>query len=112
MDKDYLVFIEFEYTIDTGKCKVLNTNLKTKIIDDFFGEWVTDQIGRGADKNPAAIKDTYRIKIACDLADDTFYTESDTGNKGLTTGIVQHVWSKKLWEESINDRHIVSNKGS
>ena len=112
MNKDYLVFIEFEYTIDSSKCKVLNTNIKKEIIDDFLGEWVQDQVGRGADKNSPVIKDTYRIRIGCDLTDDTFYTKSDTGNKGLTTGIVQHVWSKKLWEESINDRHIVSNEDS
>jgi hypothetical protein len=99
MNKDYVVFIEFEYTIDTGECKVLNTNIKKERIDNFLEEWVMDQIGRGKDERAPVIKDTYRVKIACDLTDDTFYSESDTGNKGLTTGIVQHVWSKKLWEK-------------
>jgi hypothetical protein len=99
MNTDYLVFIEFEYTIKDGKCKVLDTNIKKERIEDFLEEWIMDQVGRGEDTNSPVIRDTYRIKIGCDLTDDTFYTQSDAGNKGLTTGIVSHVWSKKLWEQ-------------
>lgn len=99
MDKNYTVFIELEYNINSGKCKILNTNIKKERIDGFLEEWVMDQIGRGRDSNSPVIKDTYRIKINCDLTYDTFYTESDTGNKGLTAGIVKQVWSKKLWEK-------------
>ena len=98
MNKDFTVFIELEYDINNDKCKILKTNLKKERIDSFLEEWVMTQLGSGVDKNPRIDRDIYNIKLACDLTDDTFYSSSDTGNKGLTTGIVYRIWANKLWE--------------
>jgi len=99
MDKDYLVFIDFEYTIKGSKCKILNTNIKEELIDNFLEEWIMEQVGSGKDKSEAIDRETYRINIGCDLSTDAFFTQSDTGNKALTAGIVSRVWANKLWEK-------------
>lgn len=98
MNTDSFIFIDFEYAIKGSKCKVLNTNIKKEMIDNFLEEWVVDQVGAGEDKNEAVDRETYRINIGCDLSTDTFYIKSNTGNKGLTAGIVSRVWANKLWE--------------
>jgi hypothetical protein len=54
--------------------------------------WVQDQIGRGGDDSPRVERDVYVIKLGLILEDDSFCTESDTGNKGLTCGIVMAVF--------------------
>ena len=99
MNTDSLIFIDLEYTIKDSKCKILNTNIKKEIIDSFLEEWIMNQVGRGKDKNKSVDRKTYKISIGCDLSTDAFYTKSNTGNKGLTAGIVSRVWANKLWEK-------------
>ncbi len=70
------------------------TNAREEVLDEILSAWVQDQIGRGKDSSPPNMKDVYTIKIGLVLEDDSFCTESDTGNKGLTAGIVMDVLGK------------------
>jgi len=67
------------------------TNAKKEALEEIISTWVQDQIGRGRDSNEPINRDLYVIKIGLGLEDDSFATESNTGNKDLTCGIVMDV---------------------
>ena len=52
------------------------------------------QVGQGKDESKPKERDVYEITIDLDLRDDTFYTASNTGNKGLTVGLVMDVFNR------------------
>ena len=58
------------------------------MIEDFVYDFLRTQFGAWKDETEPTKKDVYHIRIRLDLSDDTFYVDSDTGNKGLMTGIV------------------------
>ena len=93
MDKNKVdIFVEIAYDINDPNKTTIKTNAKKERVEDLLASWVQDQIGRGDDDRVANKKDMYTINIGLDLSDDTFFTESDTGNKGLTCGIVMDVF--------------------
>ncbi len=49
---------------------------------------------KGADTTKLEEHDAYVIKIGLVIEDDSFCTESNTGNKGLTAGIIIDVLRK------------------
>ena len=57
---------------------------KISIIETFL----QDQIGKGKDESKRNEKNVYHIKLKWYSEDDKIIIESDTGNKGLTTGIL------------------------
>ncbi len=81
------LYTEITYDINLG-IPLIRTNLKEDKIDEFLTEYIRFQIGKGEDKSEAKKRDVYNIKIECDLSFDIFSIKSDTGNKGLTTGII------------------------
>jgi hypothetical protein len=83
------LFLQITYDIKNDKFSHV-TNIKEDMLDDIVGEFLRSEMGLGKDTAPANEQDIYKIRINCDLSDDTFYVKSDTGNKGLTTGIVMH----------------------
>lgn len=66
----------------------IETNVRTEEISEVLCAFVQGQIGEGVDESKAKILDIYTIDIILELADDSFHVVSDTGNKGLTCGIV------------------------
>lgn len=93
--------IRFEiiYKFNDHGNDLIKTNAKKEVISDILEEWLRSQIGRGEDKGEAKELDSYRIVIELDLRDDTFHTISNTGNAGLTAGIILDI-VKRL--ENIN----------
>lgn len=87
---------------EQDKC-VIKTNTKREAIGEILEAWLQCQIGQGEDLRPAKERDVYNIFIDLDLSDDTFYTSSDTGNKGLTARIVADVFAR-LTDIKIEER--------
>lgn len=91
------LWIDIEYRFNKpvdGPRAVIHTNIKRELVGDMLGEWIQDQMGRGADEREAEDKETYHIRIDIDLSCDAFTTGSDTGNHGLTCGIVLDVFKR------------------
>jgi len=70
----------------------LTTNATRRYLPELLECWLTLQQGKGPDDRPCNKKDAYTVRIEVDLTEDIFETTSDTGNKGLTAGIVQHAF--------------------
>jgi hypothetical protein len=67
------------------------TNAKDEALIDMLTEYLRSQMGTGEDKNPAAEKNQFSVEVSLDLSEDIFQTRTDTGNKGLTCGIIARV---------------------
>ena len=89
------VYLEFKYDAKTDEISITDTNLKRDKIDEVLGEYLRAQMGQGRDSRQPNRQETYGIKIGLDLDGDVFHTESDTGNAGLTTGLVMHLLKKR-----------------
>ncbi len=70
---------------------VIRTNAKPEALEEILGAWLANQIGRGKDLSPPIARDAYIVTIGLIFEEDAFCTESDTGNKSLTAGIVMDV---------------------
>lgn len=93
MKADLWIDIEYRFNkpVD-GPRVVIHTNVKHDLVGDMLGDWLQDQLGRGADDRKAEDKkEVYKIRIEIDLSFDKFTISSDTGNAGLTCGIVLDV---------------------
>ena len=86
------VFLEFEYDIDKDEFKNLKTNAKKP--KNILENYLRTVVGCGEDHRKAKQKSTYKIRIELDLSCDKFSCSSDTGNDGLTTGIIMLYYSK------------------
>lgn len=82
------LYVDLQWTEKGNQYVITDTNIKREMIDELLSEWVRMQIGKGADERKAEKRKAYNIRIEIDLQGDVFYTKSDTGNAGLTTGIV------------------------
>ena len=89
---DLWIDIEYRFAkpVD-GPRVVIRTNVKHELVSDLLSDWIRDQMGRGSDDRKAVERDFYHIRIEVDLCCDEFTTTSDTGNYGLTCGIVLDV---------------------
>jgi len=85
------VLVEIEYHLNDPGRSVIRTNARSERIEEILSAWVRDQIGRGKDPRPPDRRDVYTIKIGLRIDDDAFGTESDTGNAGLTCGLVMDI---------------------
>lgn len=90
------VLIEIRFPVKEGETPIIYTNARTDndAIEDILSTWLQFQMGKGEDPSPAVERDVYKIKIGLVIEDDSFAVESDTGNKGLTAGIVLEVFQK------------------
>lgn len=86
-----MLYIDIKYQLDPEEKYELETNIKEDQIVEVLSEYVRSQIGAGEDSREPNRHKEFNIRIELDLADDTFSTESNTGNKGLTTGLVMAV---------------------
>ena len=91
MGKKVHLLIDITFDIKDPEKSVIKTNVKEELVEGMINDWLRHQFGRGEDTRQANEKDVYSIKIGLDLSDDTFLVESDTGNVGLTCGIVMDV---------------------
>lgn len=86
MNADILIKISFNIA-DPDKT-VIRTNARKEALEELLSAWVYDQMGRGGDNSTPEEKDIYQVVIGFEVAEDIFATTSDTGNKGLTAGLV------------------------
>jgi hypothetical protein len=86
MAKD--LYLILQYRIKPEEARIVDTNIKNEHIKEILSDYVQAQIGKGEDFSKSEKREEYTIRIDCDLSDDTFYTRSNTGRKGLTLGIV------------------------
>ncbi|QQG46340.1 MAG: hypothetical protein HYY55_00635 [Candidatus Niyogibacteria bacterium] len=82
------VVLEIDFDVNSPEKSVIRTNAKKEKLGETLEAWLSCQFGLGEDESELDKKDIYKIKIQLDLSDDSFYTNSDTGNKGLTCGII------------------------
>lgn len=85
------MYIKITYPINEPDNFSIDTNVKEGYVSDLLTDWVHDQIGKGKDNQQANEQEVYHIEIQVDLSHDIFYLNSDTGNDGLTTGIIMDV---------------------
>jgi len=88
------LWIDIEYRLPKpvdGPRVVIGTNVKHELVGSMLEEWLRGQMGLGADDREAEDKEIYNIRIDIDLSCDAFTTRSNTGNDGLTCGIVLDV---------------------
>jgi hypothetical protein len=88
------LFIDITFPISEREQFKIDTNVKDDKIADVISEFLRSQIGAGRDENEPHVREVYRIRLELDLADDSFTTYSDTGNKGLRDGILMEVVQK------------------
>ena len=81
---DLLLRIRFNVLEDRFK---VESNIKKEQWGGIVENVVSSHIGEGVDNSKATERDVYLIDIDYSM-DDTFTVSSDTGNKGLTTGIL------------------------
>lgn len=85
------IVVDIEYDIAQPIRTIIKTNAKREMIVEILEDWILDQIDRGASTGVAVERGSYHITIGLELATDGFATRSDTGNEGLTCGIVMQV---------------------
>ncbi len=85
------IVVEIIYNMKDSGQTVIRTNAKQEAVPEILEAWVMGQVGQGVDHRNPKKKDEYKISINLDLSDDTFRTSSDTGNHGLTAGLVLDV---------------------
>lgn len=85
------ILIRIEFHMNQASKSVIRTNAKKEAVESVLCDFLRTQIGLGEDKTPANKKDIYNISIGFDLNGDNFHTISDTGNCGLTAGIVSWI---------------------
>ncbi|OGN02310.1 MAG: hypothetical protein A2655_03795 [Candidatus Yanofskybacteria bacterium RIFCSPHIGHO2_01_FULL_43_42] len=88
------IVLKINFNLNRPDKTVIKTNAKREAISEILGAWLSCQIGQGKDNREPNRKDEYEIVIKLDLSDDTFFTDSDTGNKGLTCGLVGDVFNR------------------
>ena len=82
------VVLDITFNVAEPAESIIRTDAKPGTVEDLLVVWLMDQIGRGKDDAPANYKSEYKIRIGLNLNNDNFYTESDTGNKSLTCGLI------------------------
>lgn len=85
------ILVVIKYPIDVIKTPTIETNAKTEALKEILTGFLRTQIGLGKDKSSPNKEYYYTITISLQLEGDVFTVKSDTGNKGLTTGIVMDV---------------------
>jgi hypothetical protein len=85
------LYINITYPVNKPDEYKIESNIREELLSDMLCELIQSQIGTEEDKRKAKKRKIYHIRIDLDLNYDEFEITSDTGNKGLTTGIVMDV---------------------
>ena len=88
------VVLKINFNLNEPDKTVIKTNARKEAISEILEAWLSCQVGQGKDSREPNRKDEYEIVIKLDLSDDTFFTNSDTGNKSLTCGLVMNVFNR------------------
>lgn len=86
------IILKITFYLSEPEKSIIETNAKPEALDEIFSCYMRSQMGAGKDDSPPTEKDIYSIEINLDLSDDSITVKSDTGNKGLTCGIIRHIW--------------------
>ncbi len=84
------MYIDILFHVEENKYD-LDTDIKEAMLPEVLSDYLRAQMGKGHDDRKPNRHKSFHVRIEIDLATDTFKTASDTGNAGLTTGIVMNV---------------------
>ncbi len=94
------LYCDITYNLKKDSFKV-STNIRPGLVEEFIAEWVIGgQMGKGADNSKPIKRNIYHIRITHELDYDKMSISSDTGNKGLTCGIIAHTLAKGEFKPS------------
>lgn len=96
MDEHLYVIIDMDVITNTI---CYNTNIKSERLSDVLSDVLQCQVGAVPDNSDAHKRHLYEIEIIIDLSFDDITIQSNTGNKGLTAGILMYFLSKLLENE-------------
>ena len=82
------LYLILKYRLNPEEARITDTNIRAEKLKEILSEYLRTQLGQGEDTSKAEEREDYTIKIGLNLSSDTFTTESNTGNRGLATGIV------------------------
>lgn len=106
------LYCDITYNLKKDSFKV-STNLRPGLVEEFIADWVIrGQMGKGADDSRPNKKNVYHIRITCDMSYDEVTISSDTGNKGLTCGIIAHALAKGEFKPSKLEEAVQIPSGS
>lgn len=88
------LYISITYPVSEPDKFKIRSNVKKDLIADTLCTVIQIQMGKSQDNRKAKKLKTYKIRIDLDLSYDHFSIRSDTGNDGLTTGIIMDVISR------------------
>ena len=103
MTSQFEIYIQITFPINKPEEFKIRTNAKKEAVGDLLGEYVRAIQGAGEDNSPANDHEVYTINLVIDLADDTWRSSSDCGNKGLRDGIVMDVWQRIEGKQAVVD---------
>ncbi len=79
--------IQVKYNLPENTYHIVS-EVKREKVQEVIEELLRSQLGAGSDNNKPNNIDIYIIDIDLKLQGDIFNVKSNTGNKGLTTGIL------------------------
>lgn len=82
-----MLYLAITYNIETDLYS-FKSNIKPECQAEVLGDFLRIQIGNGKDETPPVESTEYHIRLALDLADDTFSVTHDCGNLALRDGIM------------------------
>jgi len=85
------LYIDITYPIKKPSKYTIKSNIRKEMLSGILCGLVQNQTGAGEDKSKAKKINIYHIHIDIDLNYNDFEITSDTGNKGLTLGIIMDV---------------------
>lgn len=86
------LYLNIEYHANDDKFEFI-TDINTEGCIEILDSIIRTHIGAGADTRGYIEREVYTIRIAWDLSNDKGVLHSDTGNKGLTTGLLAQALS-------------------
>lgn len=84
------IFIEMAFNVDADTVQI-RTNAKHEVLRELIDDYLETQIGTGRDNTPPVVRDVYKISIGVKLANDSWGSSHDCGNKGLREGILMRI---------------------
>ena len=88
MNPDIVIEMSFDMKRETVQIK---TNAKHEVVEQLLYDYLHTQIGSGRDDSTPEDHDIYKITIGVELADDSWGSTHNCGNKGLREGIIMQV---------------------
>jgi hypothetical protein len=86
--------IDITYPVNAPDKFKIKSNIREEVLPHMLEEIIRLQMGKGEDNSKAKRCKTYRVFVDIDLSNDDFEIQSNTGNKGLTLGIVMDVLNR------------------